>query len=769
MNLKDAGIYDLVNIFTGKATISSRKSQGGVINDEPRLINIPAYQRPYRWPSEYISKLFSDYADNSEEYFIGSAVAVVNKEDNSVMKFDIVDGQQRLTTLYLLNYIRYLLFREYVYQELLKPYQPNATAYCRDIRECYVDMIGKNSKPFDTILAKIEELAADQTLDPNERVQQLTGCFKEQLCIAEIKETVEDTNADRLGKAHLFFDDEQMCLIYSRPRYNNVLKNAMCSVYLTNVQDTTELRLEAISDFEGQFEENYIMAMKTIFTEIWSRASEQSSDKSLIAVNKKAIELANSIISNMSICLVLTESADDANKLFEVLNARALKVEDLELIKNHFYKEYCTKSQDDDIRKDSAITELDELWGEKIFSGNEFYKSDDRLVNNLISYLGAVYLTQDKELTNKNEAKYKDEIEKKYSSKKYSKNGTPYSYDDILADFNSYYAVKLIFQIFGLKGGNNANANSLNAEQERKSITYKTLHLLNALTYYDVMPGLVNVIIASYSQTQSLTDANFETSFAAYLKDIINDASHNDSRFSLIHRCAYMLWVSSLMGKDYSNARGIAKRMIEKYGHSCYSSETMDFLMEEKKEMDKSFDKWLEEWRFVSAKVFRMKVLLLNLLLSDRDDVENAYKATKVTITRATLRYSLDAANIQLDHLEADKLDPVNSKRYYLSNDIVKRQKDVNGYIGNFMILDEKDNNKKNNVPLCEAMKYYKKIEKSWLVEDIKNMTEDTTYFDTRKKVPKEAFFVERTRRLSLYFKALLNSRLEDASFDVQF
>lgn len=93
----------------------------------------------------------------------------------------------------------------------------------------------------------------------------------------------------------------------------------------------------------------------------------------------------------MSLCIVLTENESDANKLFEVLNDRALEVDDLELIKNHFYKEYCTKSNDTDEAKDLRIAELDELWTDKIFSGN------GDLRNKLISYLATAYLTCDKE------------------------------------------------------------------------------------------------------------------------------------------------------------------------------------------------------------------------------------------------------------------------------------------------------------------------------------------------------------------------------------
>lgn len=153
MNLKDAGIYDLTNIFKGEATIAHASSQGGVINNTPRLINIPAYQRPYRWKTDNIIRLFQDYDENSEEYFLGSAVVVEKKKADGSMEFDVVDGQQRLTTLYLLNYVRYLLRREYTLEKLSKPYQPKASEYCTELKKCYVNLVGKNEAPFNAILS----------------------------------------------------------------------------------------------------------------------------------------------------------------------------------------------------------------------------------------------------------------------------------------------------------------------------------------------------------------------------------------------------------------------------------------------------------------------------------------------------------------------------------------------------------------------------------------------------------------------------------------
>ncbi|KGQ60907.1 DUF262 domain-containing protein [Gallibacterium anatis] len=65
---------------------------------------IPDYQRPYSWEKEHIKRLFDDlyefYQRNTEEdYFLGSIVVI--KQDK-IPKSDVVDGQQRLTSLTIL-------------------------------------------------------------------------------------------------------------------------------------------------------------------------------------------------------------------------------------------------------------------------------------------------------------------------------------------------------------------------------------------------------------------------------------------------------------------------------------------------------------------------------------------------------------------------------------------------------------------------------------------------------------------------------------------
>ncbi len=60
---------------------------------------IPLYQRAYAWEDKQLTQLIEDISDITDEtnYYIGSLV--VSKQDN---KYEVVDGQQRLTSLYLL-------------------------------------------------------------------------------------------------------------------------------------------------------------------------------------------------------------------------------------------------------------------------------------------------------------------------------------------------------------------------------------------------------------------------------------------------------------------------------------------------------------------------------------------------------------------------------------------------------------------------------------------------------------------------------------------
>lgn len=75
-----------------------------IIVDKERFYQIPNYQRPYSWDKDNIAELIGDLSSSfleqkEEEYFCGSLVLVKNDKDK---RFDVIDGQQRLTTFTIL-------------------------------------------------------------------------------------------------------------------------------------------------------------------------------------------------------------------------------------------------------------------------------------------------------------------------------------------------------------------------------------------------------------------------------------------------------------------------------------------------------------------------------------------------------------------------------------------------------------------------------------------------------------------------------------------
>lgn len=83
--------------------------KGSFINDfidkNLRQYSIPVYQRNYEWSAEQCEKLFDDIlqAHRLDRYhFTGSVVYELLKTENKIDYYIIIDGQQRLTTIYIL-------------------------------------------------------------------------------------------------------------------------------------------------------------------------------------------------------------------------------------------------------------------------------------------------------------------------------------------------------------------------------------------------------------------------------------------------------------------------------------------------------------------------------------------------------------------------------------------------------------------------------------------------------------------------------------------
>ncbi len=92
-------------------------------------LTIPPYQRPYRWSTDSALTLFNDlyaaFKDSITEYRIGTAVLHPETkkwdgESEIRTKYNIVDGQQRATTLSILMYVFYKRLKKTEYEKLSK-------------------------------------------------------------------------------------------------------------------------------------------------------------------------------------------------------------------------------------------------------------------------------------------------------------------------------------------------------------------------------------------------------------------------------------------------------------------------------------------------------------------------------------------------------------------------------------------------------------------------------------------------------------------------
>ncbi|WP_434779601.1 DUF262 domain-containing protein [Neisseria sp. Ec49-e6-T10] len=77
-----------------------------LFTDSQSLYRVPEYQRPYKWGEEQIEQLWDDlqeaFESDEENYFLGSIITAKPLNDEKTVYLDIVDGQQRLTTLVIL-------------------------------------------------------------------------------------------------------------------------------------------------------------------------------------------------------------------------------------------------------------------------------------------------------------------------------------------------------------------------------------------------------------------------------------------------------------------------------------------------------------------------------------------------------------------------------------------------------------------------------------------------------------------------------------------
>ncbi|GAA9902768.1 DUF262 domain-containing protein [Helicobacter pylori] len=133
------------------AKIESKDSHLRDILKDELYYQIPIYQRPYQWTEENCEKLLDDLFFNYEDdrdsdYFCGSLVLILISEDSKAKTYDVVDGQQRLSTFILLAKVLATLYSERLTDESKEYLQESLNSRHGKKDRLNFNAIGFNSK-----------------------------------------------------------------------------------------------------------------------------------------------------------------------------------------------------------------------------------------------------------------------------------------------------------------------------------------------------------------------------------------------------------------------------------------------------------------------------------------------------------------------------------------------------------------------------------------------------------------------------------------------
>jgi len=329
---------------------------------------IPIYQRKYEWTTSKFDDLISDIQDidNSDpnsSHFLGLFVFTEESNQN-VQRLNIIDGQQRLTTLMILLNVLNDISQDVIsrFPQLGNEY-PGEEIYPTISNLAYIDQ--KKSK---RIKSGIKDVYEDKILN------KLTFNIKSPILEQWEKDIVKKSRID----ARIEILKHKNCNINQsdlkkRPSYlmHNYIKTEILRIILD--EDT---------------DKNYKKLHKCLIN---------SDLKESTVVIKSVYDIVAKVKDKMKLMLFKPNSDSEAFKLFEVLNDRGIAVSGIDLLKNN-----CLINAGDDNNK---IDEVYNLWTE-IFE-NELVSSDYVLFLRS-SYNSRYEFVRKKDLFDKFSVKIKD-------------------------------------------------------------------------------------------------------------------------------------------------------------------------------------------------------------------------------------------------------------------------------------------------------------------------------------------------------------------------
>lgn len=545
-----------------------------------------------------------------------------------------------------------------------------------------------------------------------------------------------------------------LILQYDRRSFNDALKKVMGALKI-NLENESDIHfsisLDAAAVPYTDNENTYVQAIEAIFYNIRDKVVFETSSAAKIKSVQMALsfkKIVTDFIDEVKVCIVQTGNPDDAYTLFEVLNDRALALDDLDLIKNEFYKNYVLKGGDtSEDEKDELLQALDNRWVDDIFRNTQEYEKK------LITYLAVGYITGSETIKYDYSKGYRDAL-KAYFNNYNSSN----PYISISRDFNIFLACKSFIEKFNLKYQKKDLA-ALQAEySEDASASLKVVHLLYAKDQFGVLIGFSNYV---FRNIEEITP-DFNIRVVDEILDIILKPKYkgSDSVINDIHsKCtiqAQNLWQVAIMAKDYKRPRAFAIGLIrDNFLNSSRVTES-NITIEINKDLNLEFESWLRSWRYSSnsKNTLSVRILFARLIKMKLDKGSNQF--SKATITNSISQDNV--VEMQLDHIEPVNIDGVAKNKYF---DHINRERYVNE-LGNMMPLPGSENRDKSNKPVMESFKFFEKsgLQDHFIILHTKDLFEKNRSLaaqTTDYYVPTESFFDKRKEVLISWFKETLD------------
>ncbi|WP_120938226.1 DUF262 domain-containing protein [Helicobacter pylori] len=229
---------------------------------------IPIYQRPYQWTKENCEKLLDDlffnYEDDREsDYFCGSLVLIAISEDSKAKTYDVVDGQQRLSTFILLAKVLATLYSERLTEESKDYLQESLNGRYGKKDRLNFNAIGFNSKKdFQYALTSFNDAPASNNKN---------NYLKNAICLKNYlkKKEIEDIN-DFIE--WLYF--KVVFITITCPDADKALR-------IFNVLNARGLALSATDIFKGELLKHAKEHEQEEFVSRWNALSQKCSDNDL--------------------------------------------------------------------------------------------------------------------------------------------------------------------------------------------------------------------------------------------------------------------------------------------------------------------------------------------------------------------------------------------------------------------------------------------------------------------------------------------------------